>query len=180
LLPGAKGGREVDEQERLCEACGRRRATVHLTDFVEGQPIERHLCRHCFEAREGVELPPAVMLAHILSAVAPELREMSARQCPDCGISYLEFRQNLQLGCPRDYKVFDKALDQLIERFHGASAHCGKAPPGEDGASAVDRRIRSLQHRQREAIAEEDYELAAHLRDRIRTLQGNGPEEPEC
>jgi protein-arginine kinase activator protein McsA len=44
---------------------------------------------------------------------------------------------------------------------------------------AVRTRIRSLQERQRKAISEEDYELAARLRDRIRELEKHGSAQAE-
>ena len=169
----------MSEHERTCELCGKRRATVHLTELVDGQAVQRHLCRQCYEDKEGVQLPPATVLAQILSVVAPELQEMGARQCPTCGINYLEFRQNLTFGCPDDYRAFGTALEQLLERIHGSTVHCGKVPPEVGDEPAVQSRVRSLRQRQEKAIREEDYELAAELRDRIRELQENGPEETE-
>ncbi len=167
------------EEDRMCEVCGNRRATVHLTDFVEGRPVQHDLCRECFESKEGVSLPPASVLAQLLSAVAPEVREMGTRQCPECGINYLEFRQSLKLGCPADYAVFDKAMGQFIERVQGATSHCGKVRATRDRRSGRRIRVRSLRERQRQAIAEENYELAARLRDRIRELTQDESEKPE-
>jgi protein arginine kinase activator len=167
------------ENDRTCEACGLRRATVHLTELVDGQAAQRHLCKHCYEEKEGVELPPAAVLAQILSVVAPELEEMGARQCPACSINYLEFRQNLTLGCPNDYEVFGSALEQLIERIHGATVHCGKVRSEAGAGVAIEGRLRALRQRQEEAVSEENYELAAELRDRIRELQKDGSDEAE-
>jgi len=163
----------------MCEECGKRPATVHLTDFVEGQAVLRHLCEQCYAEKEGgVVLPPSAVLAQLVAAVAPELREMATQQCPACGIRYLEFRESMRLGCPNDYEAFQKALEPLLESIHGATQHAGKVPPQADDAAATQGRIRSLQRRQEKAVAAEDYELAAELRDRIKELE-NGPDEPE-
>jgi protein arginine kinase activator len=166
----------MDGEEHLpCEECGKRRATVHLTEMQDGQPVQHHICQECYEQKEG-GLSQAAVLAHLVAAVAPELKELASQHCPDCGINYLEFRQNLRLGCPRDYEAFDKALEQLLERIHGSSEHCGKVPVGADKGS----RKQSLLKLQQQAIADEDYELAAELRDRIADLEEhNGPDEPE-
>jgi protein arginine kinase activator len=166
--------------EYVCDECGRRRATVHLTDVVDGRAVQRHLCARCYMDKEGgVTVPPGVVLAQLLSAMVPELKEMGAPQCPACGTNYLEFRQSLRLGCPNDYEVFDTALEQLVTRMHGSAAHCGKVSPVVGADEAVRTRIRSLQERQRKAISEEDYELAARLRDRIRELEKHGSAQAE-
>ena len=47
----------MSEDEHVCDACGRRRATVHLTDLVDGRAVERHLCKQCYEETEGASLP---------------------------------------------------------------------------------------------------------------------------
>jgi len=171
----------MSEDEHVCDACGRRRATVHLTDLVDGRAVERHLCKQCYEETEGASLPPAEVLAQFLSAVAPELKEMSGRQCPVCGINYLEFRKSprLRLGCPQDYEVFGAALEQIIDSVQGATSHCGKVPPGMGSESAQRHRILSLQKRQQKAVEREDYELAAELRDRIRQLKRHGSDQPQ-
>jgi len=167
----------VSEDDIICGECGERRASIHLTDFVDGKPVERHLCRKCYEEKEGGTVPHTVF-SQLLAAVAPALVEMGARQCPSCGISYLELRHNSRLGCQNDYEVFEDVLKPLLEQIHGAARHCGKTPPGVGGAEAIRSRIRLLRKRQDRAVAEENYELAAQLRDRINELRENGPDEP--
>ena len=105
----------------------------------------------------------------------PELQGADVRQCPACGIDYVEFRRQMHLGCPYDYEAFGTALEQLLERIHGSTRHNGKGPPGNGREAAVRSRLKVLQKRQQKAIAEEDYELAAELRDRIGKLEKDGP-----
>jgi protein arginine kinase activator len=167
----------VENEEIICGECGRNRATVHLTDFVDGKPVERHLCEKCYAEREGGTVPRSIF-SQLLAAVAPTLAEMGARQCPACGISYLEFRHGFKLGCQNDYEVFEQPLEQLLEQIHGATRHCGKVPPGSGGNEAIRSRIRLLRRRQERAVADEKYELAAQLRDRIKELQKHGLDEP--
>jgi protein arginine kinase activator len=158
----------------MCEECRKERATWHITTIVDGRSVEQHLCEECYLKKEG---PPA--FASLVAAVVPELKEMALRQCPSCGLDYLEFRQNMRLGCPRDYEAFDKPLEQLLERIHGAARHNGKAPPTAGKEGAIRSRVRSLRRQQKKAIAEENYERAADLRDRIRELEKHGPVVPE-
>jgi protein arginine kinase activator len=60
--------------------------------------------------------------------------------------------------------VFTKGLTPLLQRFHGATRHVGKAARRREGAME---RLR-MRARLREAIAREDYEEAARLRDLLR------------
>lgn len=174
---------EDEESQPRCEQCGQRRATVHLTEFIDGEPVQRHLCEECYAEKEGHSLmTPTAIFAHILAAVAPELKELSTKRCPSCHTSYLEFRQKGLLGCPKDYEVFDKALSQLVEHVHGATKHCGKVPPQAGEQEVIRSRLRSLRRKQERAVSEEDYELAAELRDQIEQMEAradgtDGPEE---
>ena len=69
-----------------------------------------------------------------------------------------------RLGCPLDYWVFTKGLMPLLQRFHGATRHVGKVAQRREGAME---RLR-MRTRLREAIAGEQYEEAARLRDLLR------------
>jgi len=153
-----------------CQKCPEE-ATVHLTETVGGRRRELHLCPAC--AREaGVALPEAppvlaldaVVQSLIVTHVGELVGELARSTCPDCGLKFMEFRARGRLGCPNDYRVFAKGLLPLLGHAHGATRHVGKAP--RPRADAGDRlRIRT---RLRDAIAREDYEEAARLRDLLR------------
>ncbi|NLW51268.1 MAG: DNA helicase UvrBC [Candidatus Brocadiaceae bacterium] len=167
------------EDDHVCEKCGKRRATWHLTDFVDGTCRQQHLCDECHAGTEDGARKMDAAFRRLIAAVVPELQEQIVPRCPLCGIDYLEFRQHMQLGCPNDYEAFAEPLGLLLERVHGASQHGGKTPPREGPEAAVHSRVRSLRRQQQRAIAQENYELAAELRDRIGKLEQDGPRPPE-
>jgi len=176
----------AEQFEKMCESCGKRKATVHLTEIVDGQPMRRDLCEECY--REQEHDLPGLSLSHVfaqlIEAVAPELKELSTRVCPHCGTNYLEFRQSMRLGCPHDYEVFGEALEQLLERIHGGRVHVGKAPAklsllGAQGKEMAANRLRILEEQMQQAVAVEDYERAARLRDQIRAMKGNEPQQAQ-
>lgn len=168
-----------DPEERICEECKKSRATVHLTDMVAGHAVAHHYCADCYASKQPYSGGgPAEFLSQILAALAPELKELGTRQCHVCGINYLEFRQTMRLGCASDYQVFEKPLERLLDRIHGSTHHCGKVPAGVGNRAADRSRLRSLRKRLEEAVSQENYELAAELRDHIRELKQDGPEEP--
>jgi protein arginine kinase activator len=77
-------------------------------------------------------------------------------------------------GCPECYRVFEQELGAIIERAQaGASVHVGRHPSHADAlidrAAARNRIAKEL----REAVAREEYERAARLRDRLLELGGD-------
>jgi len=76
------------------------------------------------------------------------------------------------LGCPDCYTYFGDELAPLLRAMHHGDRHVGKRPVG---AAAEERRVETLAELRRqleEAVAAENYELAAKLRDDIRALSG--------
>jgi len=163
----------------LCQACKERTATIHLTEISNGQRAETHLCQECAQ-QQGLAVKAQIPLNELLStllSVQPETAEPSgktepkipAKTCPECGMSLKRFAKESLLGCPYDYKVFEKELLGLIERSHnGKSRHCGKIPNRIPAEQKKDIVLRQLRRQLGEAVKNEDYERAARLRDEIK------------
>jgi protein arginine kinase activator len=154
----------------ICQRC-KNEASVHLTERVAGKRRELHLCLTCAK-KAGLALPEAppnlaldaVVQSLILAHVGELVGELAELACPDCGIKYMEFRAGGRLGCPQDYRVFGRGLLPVILRVHGATRHVGKGARQRPGAQER-LRLRSFL---REAVAREDYEEAARIRDQLR------------
>ena len=84
--------------------------------------------------------------------------------CPACGLKYAQFRVAGRFGCPDDYEVFRDPLLPLLERIHRGLDHAGKAPRRRQRQAA----LTELNDRLAAAIAAEDYEHAARIRDELR------------
>ena len=164
---------------RSCDRCDNP-ATVHLTEIKGNDKTERHLCENC--ARQ-LHVPQATKeLEKLLKTFDPALagaatETRTARQtCPDCGMTFAEFRQHGRFGCALDYEIFGSEVDRLLKRIHGASRYCGKTPQGQQ---VVDGEVMDELARTREALREaiesEDYEEAARLRDQIRRISADEP-----
>ena len=155
-----------------CEKCGRD-ATVHLTEIINGQKIERHLCQEC-AAEEGITIKAQIPLSKVIEeflSQSTQEKELVNLRCDVCGMTFLEFRQLGLLGCPHDYEVFEEVLVDLLVRSHeGKSYHVGKVPANAGEVQRRQNEILRLRGQLQEAIAREDYEAAAHLRDRIDEL----------
>jgi len=165
----------------LCQNCKQHSATIHLTEISDGQRMEMHLCEGC-AAKQGIAVQNQIPLNELLSsllAVQAEPKSQSSAAavadetaCPTCGMTLKRFSKQSLLGCPNDYKVFDRALRPLIEKSHaGHSRHCGKVPTR--APRDLDRQIRLMGLRRRldQAVRAENYETAAELKEQIERLQ---------
>jgi protein arginine kinase activator len=107
----------------------------------------------------------------------------SARtSCQACKLTFAQFRHQGQMGCPACYSAFAELLAPLLARAHeGGTWHVGKKPARYRGAEAAPspsaapvvattRRLSMLRASLAEAITNEQYELAARLRDELRAL----------
>ena len=153
-----------------CQFCSKP-ATVHLTDIVNNQKKELHLCQGCAEAQHLVKKEelnlPAILQSLIGQHLGPQTDELARLACPACGIKYMEFRAQGRLGCPHDYAVFRTGLLPLLERIHRQTRHVGKSP--RRGASAGKQaELADLRRQLRAAVDAEAYEEAARLRDLLR------------
>jgi protein arginine kinase activator len=162
---------------KKCQTCGKA-ATVHVTNIVNGQKRELHLCQECSEKQQVLknqELNLAVILQTMIGQhVGASTDELARLTCPTCGIKYMEFKAEGRLGCPHDYKVFQKALEPLLLRIHRSTRHQGKIPPHAAKNAAAQAEVMHLRQQLREAIDREAYEEAAKLRDLIRSKESPG------
>ncbi len=157
----------------ICQHCHEAKATVHITDTVP-EKRERHLCEDCAE-KEGVIIKQHQNTSEILQQFIKQKTGLSGTadiRCPRCGTTFREFQLKGQLGCPHDYEAFKSVLAPLIERAHeGATQHVGKVPTTADATIQKQAGLLQLRRELEEAIVQENYELAARLRDQIKDLE---------
>ncbi|MEO1007958.1 MAG: UvrB/UvrC motif-containing protein [Planctomycetota bacterium] len=177
-----------------CDHCDEE-ATVHETTVANGQIIKQHLCeRHANEL--GLVTTSSTAAGPSPMATVSVQKPAQGLRCPECELSYAAFRQHGLLGCSSCYGTFADKLSPLIERAHqGGTHHIGKTPRrllaiaqgGDAGAvervlgGAAERAERAAQLRRQldEALAMEQYERAAALRDELRRLDGGTSDEDD-
>lgn len=161
----------------LCQDCGKKEATVHLTQVVNEEKVELHLCRECAEKRrfhtpfEGVPFPLAEFLASMLDqSLIKKPGKVSDTKCPTCGMYFSDFSKTGRLGCGNCYATFRVQFNDLLRKIHGSTHHRGKVPYMPGDVMKPLREERKLHEELKKAIDEEDFEKAARLRDRIKAL----------
>lgn len=119
--------------------------------------------------------------------------------CPHCGLEFTAYAQSNLFGCADCYHTFAPQVAELVQRYHGATRHVGRVPGGLTApvltvdaqqmdpiqlAKLVAEQRRIAKHSARQsltlaladAVAGEQYERAAALRDQLSALDDERPE----
>ena len=159
----------------LCNVCHKAEATVHLTEIIDNQITELHLCEECAR-QKGAQMEQHFGLADLLAGLADlgqqfEVVGKTETKCPNCGLSYEDFRRIGRLGCSECYEAFKDSLVVLLKRIHGSTQHLGHVPEKKIKDVKKQSEIDLLRSKLQRAIKMEEFEEAARLRDKIRALE---------
>lgn len=167
-----------------CDFCDKA-AVVHEVTVKKGIRKEIHLCKECAE-KAGIALPgpqpiKQVLTQFVISQQTGQPRRAKSRAtCPECGMTLAHFRQSHVLGCPDCYEAFERQIGPLIENTqNGGTHHVGKTPRRAGGSIDRQRLIQRLAKELQNAVAAEQYERAAELRDRLLSLEEEIPAAAE-
>ncbi len=161
----------------LCDICHKNEATIHVTEIVNGMVEEIHICEECAikKGMMGKKFGLADFLAELtdfdIPALEHELPEKTKLKCPNCGLTFEDFKRTGRLGCSQCYETFRKGLIPLLKSIHGSSQHIGSAPKKTYKKTSKIREMQNLEQKLYKAVEEEEYEEAAKLRDKIRELK---------
>jgi protein arginine kinase activator len=159
----------------LCDICGKNTATVHLTEIVDDQMTELHLCEECAH-QKSAQMEQQFGLSDLLAGLAefekPGLKkETESVKCTNCGLTYSEFKKIGRLGCGECYTTFRKYLGPLLKRIHGSAIHVGKSPFKVAKAQKKKTDLTDLRYQLQKAVQMEAFEEAARIRDQIKELE---------
>ncbi len=167
----------------LCNICNKNMATVHLTEIIDDQINELHLCEECARQKSAAmeqQFGLSSLLAGMVETEKSPAKETEGPtvKCPNCQLTYAEFKKIGRLGCGECYRAFKKSLAPLLKRIHGSNQHFGKAPTKAAGAAVQKKTdMGDLRDRLQKAIEAEAFEEAASLRDQIKELEKKQPQD---
>ena len=151
-----------------CEMCNKNEAEIAVKQVTDGVLKELFVCKECSGKEAlGAQTPPS--FADFLFGVgveAPMEKAGTDRCCEACGINFSEFREKNRLGCPECYTAFADELSLLLGSMHSGPRHTGKVP----SSASKEKELKSASTELNRAVADEDFEKAAKLRDRIHSL----------
>ncbi len=155
-----------------CDQCDNQ-ATVHLIEIRGGKKVEKHLCEaHAVEEGVAVKVNQApiseLLEKFVLKPNTGDTTAAAPLSCEACGLTYEQFRKTGLLGCAECYRAFASSLEPLLERAHeGSAQHMGKVPMHAGLDEMRQHRLMQLRRELEEAVAAEQYERAANLRDAL-------------
>lgn len=160
----------------LCEKCGKNHATTHIKTVVNGVTKEYNLCPYC-AAKEGYTGNSlAGMLASMFSEVSKS--ELSAQtKCSVCNATFSDIANTGKVGCSECYTTFYNQLLPYLKRVHGSTKHVGKVPNSAPlMVKPQTDTLEDLRNQLSRLVAEEKYEQAAVIRDKIKEMEEKGNE----
>ncbi|MDR2576960.1 MAG: UvrB/UvrC motif-containing protein [Puniceicoccales bacterium] len=173
-----------------CDCCGAP-AVVCLMQVANGSTMRINLCANCARERGVIDeygAPTEHVLQEVALKAANNSRDFFSGICQACGFSGTLFPEKKSFGCPRCYETFSQLLDATLKRMHCGTLHKGKVPVAQviakmpqsvdlcfskdtpQGANECGMTAMDLQVLMEYAIAQERYEDAAQLRDKLKTL----------
>ncbi len=165
-----------------CEKCHKNEATVFVTQIINGEKIEMHLCEQCAKESDTFFFDKNESFQKFLSGLLentnrpPNVKNASI-SCPTCGMTLADFRKTSKLGCADCYDTFKDYLEVIMKRIQSSTQHTGKRPGKLDIDLKRDNMIRQLDSELKIAIMEEDFERAAELRDKLKELREEGEKD---
>ncbi len=161
-----------------CDICGKREASVHLTEVVNNNINKLHLCDQCAQDK-GQEIQSHFGLNDLLSGLMDfgpgmhdeKMESLSGVKCPLCGVTFYDIQRTGKLGCGICYDKFKEPISELLKKIHGAERHVGKMPM--DSGEGVDREqdIVALKRKIDDLVKQEAFEQAALIRDKIKEIE---------
>ncbi len=161
----------------VCQHCQERQATTHIKRTINGKTTEMYVCSEC-AAKQGVGMfaGNGLDVSNLFGGLfaAPSLRESDTQECcPSCAKSFRDIVKSGIVGCPDCYIRFYDRLQPSIQRIHGKTSHVGKIAVTGSQESRLKRETARLKEELNRALAAQEYERCAQLRDQIKELEGD-------
>lgn len=177
----------MNERDEImqCNECNKRPATIHYTQFINGEKSEMHVCDTCAKnkgypthSEEGFSLQELLKGLFNVSSAQLDIqneslfKQVNELKCDLCHSSFTDFQRQGKFGCANCYESFKPKLDSIFRRVHsGNMKHYGKIPKRKGGKLHAKKELAMYRDYLKQLIDEENFEEAAIIRDRIREIE---------
>lgn len=160
----------------LCEKCAMDNGVTDPEGFLLGNVDPSKISAQAASAVEGGDAADAPHAG--AKSVSPP-RDMSNGICPGCGFAFDDLKKTGRLGCSKCYQFFREEIKHNLGGMHKDTCHVGRVPEGMLEAFKYRQQLEKLEQEMAAAIAAEDYEKAAALRDEIGNLSKEATATPD-
>jgi len=171
----------------LCDNCHKRMATIHLTQIINNDKVEVHLCENCAKEKNYMNFTMAPDISSFFNSLLgltgqPYGNTPKSVTCEVCGMSFEDFKESGKFGCFNCYETFADRIEPIIKRIHGNAEHTGRVPQSYSSKTRKNCKDTEISEKDlfkkelEELIKQEKFEEAAKVRDKIKALE-NGKKE---
>lgn len=154
-----------------CQNCNKP-ATYFIKTNINGSVYTTALCSECAAKHEintsmtNIDNLSSFFNPFFLGAdqSIPEIK-----RCPSCGTSFKQICDSSKYGCPDCYATFKKESEFSLKKLHRELQHKGKIPKSAPIGNSQNE-LENLKSQLADAVADENYEKAAQLRDKIKLI----------
>lgn len=156
----------------LCENCGINNATTHIHSIVNGVVHEKYLCTKCaLKDSNDTSNDFTKILSSMFDDTMSATGKIKVARCACCGSTFNDIAKNGKCGCSECYSTFYEQLLPYFKRVHGSTKHIGKMPECAVINQNKTQTIDELREKIKQFVAEEKYEEAAVIRDKIKSME---------
>lgn len=164
----------------LCQSCGKNQANTHIKRIINGKLTEYVLCEECAAKLgygnifSGFDLDLDSFLGSFFKNPLNDKQnflENEVRCCPKCGSTLEDISRTGKIGCANCYDVFYNSLIGSIKRIHGNTVHTGKMAECVSEDKKLKMKVEKLKKDMQLAIKEQNFEMAAQIRDEIKRIE---------
>lgn len=163
----------------ICERCNKNKASIFLTQIINGEKKEYQLCSKCASIDHNDNLFNDMFKEFIETLIndinfnyISDENNDDLIKCSKCGLNFDDITKIGKVGCSECYNIFNKELNIAIKNIQGSIIHTGKFPKKSGTYMYNQRMIKDLKEKLKQKIKYEEYEEAAIIRDEIKNLEG--------
>ena len=161
----------------ICQICGKHNASMLVRQIIDGKAKELYICRACAKKHHlySGSREMHLSLKAIFDGLVPQLDTSEEASdsvhplaCPDCGMPLSRVKEKKTIGCPRCFFYFRDTVVKFLQEISGEVFYAGALPAQLETFSGTAFSLQHLEEELQKAVENEEYELAAYLRDKIK------------
>lgn len=163
--------------QRMCDECGIRPAVYYETNIINGVMTERYLCEECKKKHGTIKPNISDLFDNFFTALTTPFgsykntQRVENKVCPKCGCTTESYLKTGFLGCSECYKTFEPLILNSVTKIQKDAKHTGKTP--DKTYSPDEAKYNELLRKRNEAVAVEDFLLAAKINEEMNKLKGD-------
>lgn len=166
----------------ICQICGKHNASMLVQQIVGGKAKALYMCRSCAKKHNlfADERQMHCSLQALFEGVAPlpagtgdaaSRNELTA--CPECGTLLSHIKEKKTIGCSRCFFYFRNTVVKLMQGAQQEVFYSGALPAQLEIFSGPVLSMQQLEAELKRAVENEEFELAAYYRDRIKEREAS-------